>query len=254
MRHLLAVGVLLLAGACTEPLPPVPADELRASERASVVPADFAVVPCDQDVRAPCVLLLAGGKRLLFGAPAGISHSLPAEDLAELDGVFLFSLLPQHVEGLDEVRNSGWRAGRPDALQVSGPNGTESLVEGLNLAFEQPDALSFVEEGAPSGGFDAALLSNYAEVRPRSALVFDRGDLKVDAATGQGTHATYTIRYRDLSEAWHELVLRPCGGPAPENDASRQEPETRVTIACETENEDVSWPVQNLFFITRSEG
>ena len=90
----------------------MPAGETEGEDRPSIAPADFAIVPCSEDAETPCLLVLAGGKRLLFGAPAGVSGSLPATDLAHLDGVFLFSLLPQDVEGLDEVRNAGWRAGR----------------------------------------------------------------------------------------------------------------------------------------------
>ena len=248
---LVAAGFLLAA--CDARVNEPDTALVTASAEPQVQAADFALIPCSDTASEPCVLVRAGGKRLLFGAPAGISARLEADDLAALDAAFLFSLHPADVEGLDEVRNRGWRAGRLEALPVSGPEGTDNLVEGLNLAFEQADALSFVEDGAPAGGFDAALLS-LATLIEADSLVFDSGDLKVRAAAGPVSSVTYRIGYRDIDEVWHDLVLAPCNGVAVAEGSYPAEPENRQVIGCEGEAAGYAWPVPDLLFIVKSAG
>ena len=82
----------------------------------------------------------------MFGAPAGAGRQAEPDDLAGLEALFLFSVHPLDIEGVDEIRNRGWRAGRAEALAVAGPEGTGALVDGLNAAYEQPDAISFIED------------------------------------------------------------------------------------------------------------
>ncbi|MEM7543400.1 MAG: hypothetical protein AAF384_17710, partial [Pseudomonadota bacterium] len=112
-----------------------------------VRPDDFALLPCDVDDERPCTLVIAGGKRLLFGAPAGVARAMRSEDLRQLDGVILFSLTAPDLEGLDEVRNLSWHAGRREPLLVIGSSGIEEIATALNKAFEQSDALYVVEHG-----------------------------------------------------------------------------------------------------------
>jgi len=69
---------------------------------------DFALLPCAAaSPAAPCVLVVAGGKRLLFGAPPGLREAMGAGTLGSLDAVLLFSLQGPDIEGLDEVRRVG---------------------------------------------------------------------------------------------------------------------------------------------------
>ncbi|MCF6328587.1 MAG: hypothetical protein L3J02_02145, partial [Henriciella sp.] len=142
----LCMAIVMLAS-CGGP------EEANPETRPRISPEDFALVPCGP-ARAdrPCVLAVAGGKRILFGAPAGVSKTLADADLRQLDAVMLFSLHAVDIEGLDEVRNASWRAGRSEPLLVVGPEGTLGMIEGLNAAFEQADALRVAEEGMPVGG------------------------------------------------------------------------------------------------------
>ncbi|MEQ9315416.1 MAG: hypothetical protein RLN72_06145 [Henriciella sp.] len=217
-----------------------PAEEV--ADAFTVAPGDFAVEPCGSEANAPCILLHAGGKSFLFGAPAGLSRDIPPDRFVNLDGALLFSLLPRDIEGLDEVRNRGWRAGRADPLIVAGPEGTGELLDALNLAFEQPDALSFVDEGAPRGGFDAALLRGGVEILSR-ALVFDTGDVKIYGTSGQGPYVTYRIGYLDLSGNWHDLTLQPCAGPQSPPADYGGAPQSETLIACSGDSGDVDWPL-----------
>ncbi|MGB3625809.1 MAG: hypothetical protein WA989_08270 [Henriciella sp.] len=242
MRHTLIVIASVMLAACDIGS----TASVRAPEQAKaefqVAPGDFAVEPCSDETNSPCALVHAGGKSFLFGAPAGLSGDLTAERLANLDGSLLFSLLPRDIEGLDEVRNRGWRAGRADALVVAGPEGTGEMLEALNLAYEQPDALSFVDEGAPRGGFDAALLQGGVEVLSQ-ALAFDTGDVKVVGLAASGPYITYRIGYRDLSGNWHDLVLRPCTGPEAAAADYESAPRSQTVLSCDGEGADMAWPL-----------
>lgn len=151
---------------------------------------DFVVLPCGSvEATAPCAMVVAGGKRILAGAPAGVVESLRKVDLKQLDGVLIFSLHAENIEGLDEVRNRSWLLGRSQPLSVVGPSGLGEVVAGLNLTYEQADALYVVENGIPPGGYDAAILVS-VEAAPGD-LVFDTGDLTI-SKTRQG----FAFEYR----------------------------------------------------------
>ena len=257
MRVLLALCMGLVLSACDGAGPQAPG---RTAEKEAAVdinppvrPADFAVKPCGRNETAPCLLVLAGGKRLLFGAPAGVGNEIPRDDLARLDGLFLFSLRPEEVEGLDEVRNLSWQAGRLQTLDVTGPTGTSGLIDGLNRAYEVSDALIFVEDGAPAGGFDAALLDAGLEVT-RQVQVFDTGDLNVEAVAGHNDRVSYRIVYRDINDDWHALFLQPCGAP----DMAAGEMEIgevdQTRIACTDGAYGDDWPFAQTRFMFKSGG
>lgn len=191
-RHCSALLGVILIAACG-------AQSDRVVEiRPDIRPQDFAIVPCGVVGSAtPCALAIAGGKRVLFGSPAGIGSGLPADDLGQLDAVMLLSLRASDIEGLDEVRNESWRAGRRAPLLVAGPDGTSDMINALNLAFESADALRIVEEGMPPGGFDAALLEALdIEGVERWQSVFDTGDFKIDAREGREGYVDYVLNYQ----------------------------------------------------------
>ncbi|WP_300375990.1 hypothetical protein [Henriciella sp.] len=251
---LLALSVAGLA-ACSPAGNELTSDRVQESTRPAIAPGDFVLLPCKAETDRPCAFVMAGGKRLMFGAPAGAANGLGPEDRASLDALMLFSLHPEDVAGADELRYYGWRAGRGDALPVTGPQGTGSFVEGLNLAYEQPDAISFVEDGAPSGGYVAALLSVASDVR-EDALVYDSGDLKVRAMTGQASGLAYRVGYRDIDETWHEALLVPCSSSADMQPGSYPGTlENTVTVGCGGDGELAAvWPLDAALFVEKSSG
>lgn len=197
---------------------------------------DFVFLPCgDDQSETSCALAVVGGKRILFGAPSGVSSTVRPVDLKQIDAVLVFSLRAQDIEGLDEVRNGSWHAGRDRPLLVIGPPGIESVAAGLNLAFEQADAYFVVDNGIPPGGYDAAVISTRDAILDQ--LVFDTGDVKIDRlASG------YRVRYN----ATYEAILSPCGaggGEVPE--AAMQ---TSVTLTCAGDTPD--WPLTEPRFVT----
>ncbi|MEL7546411.1 MAG: hypothetical protein AAGJ84_07155 [Pseudomonadota bacterium] len=181
---LIFVGISACAEAPSEP-------DIVISSR------DFVMVPCAESVAEPCALAVAGGKRVLFGAPSGADLAFADEDLTQLDAVMLFSLRAKDIEGLDTVRNRSWQAGRRAPLLVIGPDGTSLVVDGLNTAFETPDALFIVDEGMPAGGFDAALLT--ASDLPLTGgwiTAFDTGDFRIEARDLGAGHGHFRLSYQ----------------------------------------------------------
>lgn len=175
----------------------------------SVSSRDFVLLPCAPAVAAPCTLAVAGGKRVLLGAPSGADAFMSEEDLRQIDAVLLFSLRARDVEGLDSVRNRSWQAGRREPLLVIGPAGTTEFVEGLNTAFEITDSLLIVDQGMPAGGFDAAVLTGTdLPLSGDWAVGFDTGDFSVQARDLGNGIAHIRLIYQDqvdlvgVCEAW----------------------------------------------------
>lgn len=234
MTQFLSMGILAGLAACS---PPVTRDVL---ENVTIAPRDFVVLPCGlYDADRPCALVAAGGKRVLFGAPAGVAANLGRGELQQLDAVILFSLRAKDIEGLDEVRNESWRAGRDTPLLTIGPRGVLAVVDGLNAAFEQADALRIVEEGIPAGGYDAAIL--VAREAARGQVVFDTGDVQVSRlATG----------YRILYEGEAALNLENCHAGRSTAPAET-DMQVAFRVACEGADGAVVWPLSVPHFITR---
>ena len=201
--------------------------------------ADYALLPCTASTDiAPCVLIVAGGKRVLFGTPAGLRAAFGGPTLASLDAVLLFSLNGADLEGLDEVRNAGWTSGREAPLAVGGPSGTRDVVAALNKAYEMSDAQIFVE-ASPKGGFGAALLGVLPGEGDAKAVVFDTGDLivtKIESADGR---AGYWVDY-----GGERAVLQPCGM----NLAVKFNEQEAFVLACGADSPN-AWPLGKVQYL-----
>lgn len=240
MRETLKIhgaALAMLLSACGEVTPR--ADDAQVAVR----PNEFALRPCAPVHEDPCALAIAGGKRILFGTPAGVAQSQSADDLSQLDAVIVFSLTASDLEGLDEVRNLSWHAGRTEPLLVIGPPGIEEVVTALNKAFEQSDALYVVEHGIPAGGYDAAVLT--ARAAHKESLIFDTGDLNITRA-----NYGYRVAYRVDGEVT-EAALQECGA-ADELVVSDPTVERQVIVACNGDVGDYTWPLTETVFIVKN--
>ncbi|MEM9842765.1 MAG: hypothetical protein AAF767_08950, partial [Pseudomonadota bacterium] len=195
---------------------------------------------CQSLSEAPhCALAIVGGKRILFGAPAGVGWTLPKDDLRQLDAVVLFALEADAIEGLDEVRNQSWREGRAAPLRVIGPPGVIEMVTALNNAMEQSDALFVVDNGIPPGGYNAALLEPVEA--PQDSRVFDTGDVVIFRRA-----AGYQIDYSGRATA----LLEVCG-KTPDTGETGSELAADVRIACRQEDDADAWPISAPIFVLR---
>ncbi|MEO0607453.1 MAG: hypothetical protein AAFY82_04425 [Pseudomonadota bacterium] len=207
-----------------------------------IAPQDFVVLPCGPlPADRLCALAVAGGKRVMFGAPAGAVRALSSDDLRLLDAVLIFSVRGRDIEGLDELRNESWRAGRSAPLLVIGPTGTEEVITALNKAFEQSDALRIVEEGIPPGGYDAAIMT--ARIGAPGQTVFNTGDVQVRAAR----HG-YDMIYNDAAL----FQISSCDRTEPPT-RPRADLQTHVRLGCEPDQADQVWPLTAPLIIVKNE-
>lgn len=84
-----------------------------------------------------CIAVIAGGRLFLvdIGAGANTNLQLGGLPMARLDTVFLTHFHSDHIASIPDVNLGSWIAGRPEPLVVAGPEGVETVVEGLNLAY-----------------------------------------------------------------------------------------------------------------------
>jgi hypothetical protein len=224
------LNLLFVIAACCGLLAACGGSPSQTAQDIDVAPTDFALLPCGLGVGdQPCALVVVGGKRILFGAPAGVTTGLREDDLRLLDAVMLFSLRSSDIQGLDEIRNRSWESGRDTPLLVVGPEGVEGFVAGLNKAYEMSDALRVVEDGIPVGGFDSAVLRAHTG---RQQTVFNTGDVQVWRTT-----AGFSIFYRDYTSVW----LDSCRGDAT--------PIATESVWCEPEQGQHIWPLQEPIFV-----
>ena len=214
MKYLTVIALFAIAACGAETVPEGAAGK-SAYTRAAIAPQQFALVPCAparDEEPPPCYVLAAGGKYFLMGAPDGARGNLLDSEIENLDGVLLFSLLPEHIEGLDTVRNTTWTRGRAQPLLVAGPEGTEAVTAGIDSAFEVPDAELFAV-APPPGGYDASLMKAL-EVSPNrntGARVVNTGDLIVRGFEAPSGRVIYRVEY-----SGEVLGVGMCGGEADE--------------------------------------
>lgn len=110
-----------------------------------------------------------------------------------------------------------------------------------------------MEDGAPAGGFDAALLDVGLEVT-RQVRVFDTGDLMVEAVAGPNDRVSYRIVYRDINDAGHTLFLQPCGAPDMAANEIETDPVDQTRIACTDGAYGDDWPFDETRFLFKSGG
>lgn len=179
----------------------------EASTGPTIAPSDFAVLPCGLAIeRGGCVIIAAGGKRVLVDAPSGVSNGQDAALLGPTgipDAILLFALDAARIEGLDELRNRVWEAGITTAVPLVGGEGIEEIGAGLDQTYIVPDAVAYIS-GTRQGGFDSTPLATRA-VRP-GEVAFDTGDLKISALAGGTGLLAYRVEY-----AGQSLILADCG-------------------------------------------
>ncbi len=189
-----------------------------------IQPNDFALVGCGLETDAPCATVFAGGKRVQFGAPPGLSQTEP------VDAILLFSLAAEDISGLDEIRFATWRAGRDAPLIVAGPPGTVAFAAALDDAFQAADAIEMIS-APPPGGFDAALLDGREPAGPGEWVAFDTGDLRIYGHANEFGRAAFRIIYGEAA-----LTLSPCGA------ADLSDAPSTFVVSC-AEDGDLTWPI-----------
>ncbi|MEM1150670.1 MAG: hypothetical protein AAGI03_08945 [Pseudomonadota bacterium] len=231
----LGLGLLavLLSFGCGGPGEGSDLAQADTAEVRQVGPEDFAVRRCSAVTDGVgCLIVQAGGKTLLFGAPEGAMESLQAARVDQPDGLFASSLDPTNLEGVARLRNQSWRLGRTVPLLLAGPDGVASFAAGLDQAFARPDAFVYIEE-RPRGDFDAVLIAPLEVPAGAEVKVFDTGDLRVDGVATPSSAVTYVVRYGGRS-----LEIEPCLGTARRLEGVP----VSLALSCEAQSGRSGWP------------
>ncbi|MEO0785674.1 MAG: hypothetical protein AAFY10_08230 [Pseudomonadota bacterium] len=241
MKRLFGIAALLAAlVACSDPAPSGDAEPQLESDPV-VLPEQFAVRRCTHvDAGRGCLIVQAGGKVLVFGAPEGAADSLDGIDAPVPDAVFVATLSPDELEGLARIRNQSWLAGRTTLLPVIGPEGIAVFTAGIDDAFARSDAKVYLEH-RPPGTFDTALMAA-RKIPPASrGGAFDTGDLRVDALASPGSGITFVVRYDGAA-----LQISTCG----EDAVAPQGIVVTLSLSCEAQRDPAAWPgAGNVVFV-----
>jgi len=209
-----------------------------------IAPDQFVFVPCAGVAPdSGCLIIAAGGKRVLVEAPAGIGAGRIAGETIMPDGVILTSLQAKQIEGLDEVRNAVWVSGRNAELIVSGAEGVGRFVEAINAAYVTSDALAYVD-GERRGGFSKqAMVANDVK---GDGLVFDTGDLQIKAFAKIGGELALLVSYNG-----REVLVTGCGAKLVGD--ARNWPGGEAYIGCEYPDYPVkrlgNWPLEKRIYV-----
>jgi hypothetical protein len=222
----LALAAMAACGASNAP-------SAEPEETPAIAPSAFAVMRCPGlNAGMPCLVVMAGGKTLVFGAPEGVTGALEQLERPIPDAVFVATLNPDGLEGLARLRNRSWVLGRTLPLSLVGPDGIDTFAAHLDEAHARSDAVVYLNK-RPAGNFDAALLAPTAVPPAGQARVFDTGDLTVDALAALSGQLTYLVRYDGRA-----LQISPCNGPV----TPMQGVPLDISLDCDALSDPAGWP------------
>lgn len=166
--------------------------------------ADFVVTTLGTGTPTPvpdrmgaATLVEVADKKLLFDAGRGVLIQLNRARVpaGALDGVFLTHLHSDHVNGLPDLFLSGWLPApfgtRTTPLAVYGPEGTQTLTDGLTQAYDWDIQHRIVDQHLKPEG----VAMETTEIR--AGTVFDQDGVKVTAIlVNHGEHLQPSFGYR----------------------------------------------------------
>lgn len=106
-----------------------------------------------------CIAVVTPEHLFLFdvGARSPMRMAQARLPMARINGVFLTHYHSDHIAGLPDVNLASWVQGRLGPLQVYGPEGVETIVEGFNTAYKLDRGYRTAHHGsellAPERGF-----------------------------------------------------------------------------------------------------
>ena len=181
-----AAAVVVLIGAAAAVVFNVPAAQDAVFRRAATAvlgqtpePLDgMRVIVCgsasplgrDPERAQACVAVVTAEHFFLFdvGARSPLRMAQARLPMARINGVFLTHFHSDHIAALPDVNLASWVQGRPAPLDVYGPPGVQSVVDGFNAAYR-------LDRGYRTAHHGAARLP--PERGPMRAQAFDPGEV-----------------------------------------------------------------------------
>jgi len=151
----------------------------------------------------PCIVVLAGDHLYIVDAGQGAARNiaLMGFQMGKVDAVLLTHFHSDHIADLGEIMMQRWVGGsnaRP--LDVIGPTGVETVVEGFNLAYRLDDGYRVAHHGAgivpPAGAGGTARPFSLASEEDASVVVIEDGGLKVTAFKVNHAPVSPVVGYR----------------------------------------------------------
>ncbi len=157
----------------------------------------------DPDRAQACIAVITPEHFFLFdvGARSPLRVAQARLPMARLNGVFLTHFHSDHIAGLPDVNLNSWVQGRKASLEIYGPSGVQSVVAGLNLAYQLDRGYRVAHHGSellpPAAGAMTAVAFAPGEIAWQDELLtvtsFPVDHAPVEPAVG------YRVDYRGRS-------------------------------------------------------
>ena len=97
-----------------------------------------------------CIAVITPEHFFLFdvGARSPLRIAQARLPMARIDGVFITHFHSDHIAALPDVNLASWVQGRPTALNVYGPPGIKTVVDGFNAAYQLDRSYRTAHHGA----------------------------------------------------------------------------------------------------------
>jgi ribonuclease Z len=148
----------------------------------------------------PCNIVVAGDQMFIvdIGEGGGRNIALMGFDAGEIDTVYLTHLHSDHFDGMGPLQLVHWvRGAQTSPLKVVGPVGTETVVEGLNLAYSIDNSYRIAHHGEtivpPTGGGSEARTFSMSEA---SQIIHDEDGLRIVAFAVDHSPVEPAVGYR----------------------------------------------------------
>ena len=136
----------------------------------------------------PCIVVQAGNHLYIVDAGPGSARNivLMSFDIGKVDAILLTHFHSDHIADLGEMMLQRWAAGsNAKPVDVIGPKGVETVVEGFNHAYSLDAGYRVAHHGAatvpPSGTGGTARPFGLSAEEDASVVIVDKDGLKITA-------------------------------------------------------------------------
>jgi ribonuclease Z len=151
----------------------------------------------------PCTVVLAGDHLYIVDAGQGAARNivLMGFPMGKVDAVLLTHFHSDHIADMGEIMMQRWVGGSNTApIDVIGPTGVETVIEGFNRAYKFDDEYRVAHHGAatlpPSGAGGMARPFSLSSEEDASVVVIEEGGLKVTAFKVKHAPVSPAVGYR----------------------------------------------------------
>jgi ribonuclease Z len=157
----------------------------------------------DPERSGPCVGVVAGDALFVVDAGSGGARNLQRPigwDPGRIEALFLTHYHSDHIDGLGELAMLRWVGGAHERpLPVYGPEGIGAIADGFDRAYRLDAGYRHAHHGAgvaPPGGAGLEAHAFAAPAPGETALVYERGDLRVRALRVEHDPVDPAVGYR----------------------------------------------------------